>query len=533
MAGTLADQTGSAPPEVQVTANPEAVAYSSFAPRSNPALQLAQALSELRPEAGAAAEAYAQHEMQRADLETRQAALKTQGASFAEATRRGLIEPTQNPWWIQAYNRNRAAVLTQNYAAQLSAQSATWAEQNDPAAFQKRYEDAIAQFGQQFGTDQDALLGFHSSAAPAVQQAVATNEAYNINQMKATRLQDISSLAGKAIMDLAGKYGSKLTANQLNGALEQYKQDWLGSGGTLADWNGKVLPGSVSDAAFRTNNPDLVNLAKLIPTGVGNSSVYDIAGVASGLQRSAHYIEMSNRSAISEQMQAVEFRQMEAARKATGVLVGKYGAGIFSGSADSQDMLTTLMTNGFSPEDAAVALRTIASTSNSIRELAANRYASYASSSEGSQAINHVWAEAATQGWTPDLETQLEQMVVTGETSAQFAEQVRTRALNVTGGTPGSGALKAGALRSTVEHWSRTRQDITGRVGAFEQGLARRGIQLDPLMATDLQNTVDRAIAEAITPDITKPVDYGAVTLQAIATWAQKHKMQLTPKGAQ
>ena len=58
MAGTLEDQQqADQRPEVQVDANPAAVEYKEFAPRTNSVLQLAGALGDISPEARQASEA--------------------------------------------------------------------------------------------------------------------------------------------------------------------------------------------------------------------------------------------------------------------------------------------------------------------------------------------------------------------------------------------------------------------------------------------------------------------------------------------
>src|SRR5689334_15374595 len=72
------------------------------APKTNTALQLADALGEIYQPARRAAIVYAQKQQEKAEAQAKTDALKSMGADFAEAVRQGLIEPTQSPWYMDA-----------------------------------------------------------------------------------------------------------------------------------------------------------------------------------------------------------------------------------------------------------------------------------------------------------------------------------------------------------------------------------------------------------------------------------------------
>src|ERR1700748_3464178 len=72
------------------------------APASNSALDLAQALANVTPEAQQAMAQYADSEATRVRESARRDAIETSGAQLADAVRQGQLKPTQNPWYIQS-----------------------------------------------------------------------------------------------------------------------------------------------------------------------------------------------------------------------------------------------------------------------------------------------------------------------------------------------------------------------------------------------------------------------------------------------
>lgn len=107
------------------------------APQTNTALQLAAALRQAQPVIGETLQGIAANEAERQRAQAHKDALVTKGQVLAEAVRQGKLPATQNPWYVEAYAKEGAAIRSQGQLTQLQLDSASWGEQNDPAAFEK------------------------------------------------------------------------------------------------------------------------------------------------------------------------------------------------------------------------------------------------------------------------------------------------------------------------------------------------------------------------------------------------------------
>lgn len=486
----------SAPPEVALTENPESVAYSYWAPKTNPAIQLATSLQDLRPQLQEFTLREAAFQETKANEASKQAAIKTMGEDFAQAVREGKIEPTQNPWFIQAYHRNAAQVATENFTAQLNTDAASWSEQNDPKAFQQKYASALSEFGKKFDHP-DQQEGFNASAAPALQQAIAQNQAYNVERIKVERQQDLSSLAGKAIMDSIRKAGGRSDPELVQNAISPMKRQWLGTGGTITDWN-KVVIGAIEDAAFNTQDPNILDLAKKIPNSAGGS-LYDMEGVAREIEQGRYRIMGEQRDRYRMSLQEQEFNILNNTLKAEGLLFDKYGPGIYSGKFDEQGAITTLTGQGFKSPEIAKAFQSIAQTGNSIRELAADRFSSYSTSPEGATALSSMYGEAQRSGWSEGLENELGMHLLRGEISDQTATDIRGKALSRTNAQAVADPLKqqqAVTRRAQViQKWTNAR-DLA--VKAADKSEVRYRQFGGPALAPSDQDNLHEAIITAV-----------------------------------
>ena len=111
------------------------------APGTNAALQLAESLRSATPEASRLMQGIAEDRSAKARAQAAKDALEQSGAKLADAVREGKIKPTQNPWYVQAYSTESAAIRAQKDLSALQTEAATWDSKDDPAAFDKQWRE--------------------------------------------------------------------------------------------------------------------------------------------------------------------------------------------------------------------------------------------------------------------------------------------------------------------------------------------------------------------------------------------------------
>lgn len=221
----------------------------------NGAISLATALSQTAPLAGIAAN-YAMGQMQTAgEAEAKKAALVANGAKYKDAVAAGTIQPTSNPFYMQAYERESSAISATKdlNAAQLD--STTWPEKNDPTAFANRWNQTVSTLGKNYSSpDEDA--GFTAAANQVTQQTLSANQAENVQRITTERKDNLSQLAGDSLVQAYKATGGQLTGPQASSALAATHLRWTATGGTEPDWQKMVVQAAIT-AGYATNDADL------------------------------------------------------------------------------------------------------------------------------------------------------------------------------------------------------------------------------------------------------------------------------------
>jgi murein DD-endopeptidase MepM/ murein hydrolase activator NlpD len=230
------------------------------APTTNQALQLAQSLTDLQPSVRDAVEVYSAKEREKQTALARKAAIEASGMKLADAVREGKIAPTQNPWFMQAYAREGAAIRAQDAFAKLQLDSTSWSTRNDPAAFEKQWREGVANISQEF-TGKDEAEGLLPVQAQATQQALASNVASNAQRIVQERVVNLTALSSHALQQAAAANGGTLTAEQAQAALAPAKQQWDVTGGDAGTW-AKMVTGAITTTAYALKDPHMIDLMK-------------------------------------------------------------------------------------------------------------------------------------------------------------------------------------------------------------------------------------------------------------------------------
>jgi hypothetical protein len=206
------------------------------ASRSNAALDLANALGDLRPEATKAALGVADSVKKRMETKAARDAIQSQGAELSTAVREGKLEATQNPYYIQAYNRESAGIRASSDISKLAMEAQSWEEKNDPAAFEARWRKESGELAGTYGNDIDSFAGFAPVEAQYTQQTLAANVSQNVARIKTERYSNLTSLGAQAIQQSYAQAGGKITPEQIAAALVPVRLQWVGTGGSDAEF---------------------------------------------------------------------------------------------------------------------------------------------------------------------------------------------------------------------------------------------------------------------------------------------------------
>lgn len=480
MSGPLGQPTDQ--PKVFESINPSAVGQSAQAPRRNAALELAGSLAEISPLARDFAGQYADWATKDARDRASKIAIENKGTDFAELVRTGKIEPTQSPWFMQAYHQESARVRTMAAIDTLNADAATWPERNDPNAFQDRWTKSLQQLGQTIGSDADSQAGFSAAAGPAQQQAFAGNTELNVQRIIAENQQNIASAIAQAVRQVNSMHGGKASKAQLEAALEPLYDKWSKVGLADADWNKSVLSGLVG-AAEATQNPNLVDEARVLTNRAGGS-LYDNPGAAEQLELVRHRIKGNINDQLRTAMAERQFHDYTQDRNASAILLKTLGPGVLSGmSSDTANQAVAILSkNGFDAESIAHAVGTFAKSANDLKMLQAAHWADYKGSPEGVAHLGALQYEAKTQGWSPAFQDELGQLALTQNVSLEDIHGLSDQAMNTTNKIAG-GVDKAGQRhrQANINDWLNIRNTATSRIVAtINYNRKQSGVDLSP-----------------------------------------------------
>jgi len=417
----------SEPPSVAIIASPTGLSLPT--PQTNSALQLASSLAGVNDALGDALQGIAKVQREKLAAKAHADALANSGQAFADAVRSGKLRPTQNPWYIQAYVESAAQVRGQAQGAQLVADSQSWAERNDPAAFAHRWQTEVGKLAQPYANNPFELRGLAASLDPISQQALASNVNYNAQRIQAQHVEDVTTLSSQALAD-ALKANPQATPDQLFDAIEAQHQKWLSVGGTEPQWRLLAKQAFVG-AAANTNNADLLDALKAPYRGgspIANQA--DETGKPVGLELDSdkYWIERASETAgmaaLAKQRNAVALEGFAAQKTAT----DQFGADLYSGKVTPQQIQDFLISKGVSPQGAAYAIGQISEDVNRFESL--NRASLDIHSTDPSKAndILGLWSEGASRGWSHSYEDRVSQAVLNHQIGLPDAEQMIIRA---------------------------------------------------------------------------------------------------------
>jgi hypothetical protein len=492
-------------PQIDIIARDTGDRFTAPVQRTNAALDLARSLSEFRPAADQALDVYADHLITKARSKAKADALTNAGKAFGDAVREGKIEPTQNPWYIQAYNRESAYISASDAIGKLQQDSATWEEQNDSVAFAQRWRKEVGAVGEQY-KNPDQQAGFASAEAPATQQTLAGNVGANVKRIKEERETNMASLIAKTIQDVNLKQANNASPDQVYGALEDLRKNWVFTGGTDQQFDMLTYKG-VQSAAYNQMDPDLLDVLKSDRGGRG--ALANLPGVADQTQTDRYHIEQAVEAAQTKAWNDRKAGITQEGAKVLDDVYGTYGDQILRGKVDPAAVVEDMRTKGYSPEAIAFALNDVQRTVADSLSLAKARMESSRMDPDSQTHAVALYTRAKKEGYSDRLREDISTAILDGEITPAEGRSYLNAAISKSGGAKtGDGRNPSGVIR-TVTGLARAQDNLTSLVITEMQGAGKT-------VSADQRKRIKTAVKDAAGAHLAlNPGDYDGAMAQA------------------
>lgn len=454
------------PSGVEILATPNAPTYE--APTTNAALQLAQSLSDVEPKVSDLVGQIGAQFQARAQAEAHGAALKSSATSFKDAVAKGDLQAGQSPWFVQAFNQDRAQLGSQQATQALVAQSQSWAEksyEDGGVAYEQRLQQELGNIHQQVSQvpgmhPQDAEVGFQRGAAPVAAQAIAQNNQYQLQSIKLQKTQDNTSLMTQGILS-AQQANPNASPSDLLKALDPIIARGASVGFQVSELKQQAF-NSIVGAAFSAKDSSLLNLADAgFQGGPPLSSIAGDDGKPYGEQLGyAQYrIEQEANAAANSEAKGAAMKAQADGAQMVSQLKQQLGYAAFHMSPS--DFETYAQQHGFSPDAYSAAARQMDREVEGITGLTKNFIAQNDSSPQAQAMVLSLKAEAAQKGLIPEVTTKINRAVASGAISLPAGESLIAEGASTTREAANTGRQVAAQDRATARQATHD---------AFEQG---------------------------------------------------------------
>lgn len=423
------------PGGVSVVASPSGNSYE--APTTNPALQLAGALANTEPKAADFVDQLGGQLKARAEAAAHEAALKSSAPAYAKAVSDGSIQAGQNPWFVQAFNQDRAHIGSQQAAQALVADSQTWQEksyEDGGVAYEARLTKAAGDIHTQVSQvpgmhPQDAEAGFQSGAAPVIAQAIAGNNAYQLQSIKLQKIQDNTTLMAGALKD-AYTANPNASPSQLLAALNPILAKGASVGFQASELKQQAF-NSVVNFAHQMQDPNLLDISRA--PFQGGPALADIAGdngksYGEQLSYEAFQIEREANYQANNDTKLNNARISQEAHSMVTQLVADKGYDAFHMSPT--DIQAYAQAHNISPEGFAEGAKLLDQQMEGLTGLTRNFTALNENSPAIATKLLAYKAEAAQKGLTPDFMTRVTRDVTAGNMTLAQADSLVAEGAN-------------------------------------------------------------------------------------------------------
>ena len=428
---------------------------------------------------------------ERMRVQAEQDVLRTGGQAFGEAVRSGAIRKTQNPFYIDAYNSNRAQLIGRQQLSALQLQAAEWEERDDPAAFQARWNQEVSQIGEQFSGTTAGADAFGAIARERTSQVTAANLAHNAKRIETEQDNASVSQVALTIQEVRSMPGG-LARNreEISKRLEDLKGQYLEIGNSASEWDTIVLEG-ITSAGFSTLDSSILDLAEM-EAAQGTGPLTSLPDVAQQLNQSRYYIDQA---ADAEDRRALERDRMATIIEQNAVvdfLNEGYSEQLLDGSFDRDVFIQDAKDAGF--EDVEVlneALRVVRETNSLFQDAQG-----YGTTARRAEAALDLYRRAQTEGATSSLSNDIGAAMVRGDIELNTAEQYLNTAYATSRRDAGDAEDPQQYAKGVADSWSQ----VIASTEDFALGSIRQALDEDDSLyfsETEKDVTVARARSAA------------------------------------
>jgi hypothetical protein len=466
-------------PTIQPVASPS---VSVQGVSNNAALELARGLATNAPKIEQAIGVYSQKEAERLRVQAEQDVIATGGAQFADAVRDGRLRKTQNPWYIDAYEKNRASLVTRKALTDLSLEAAQWDERDDPVAFQTRWQEEAGKIGEQFGT-KASQEGFQAPYAEITSQVVNSNTAHNAARIEKEQNNAAVSQVTLAIADAATKPGG-IAGNrkQIMDSLASQKEAFFSTGGSASEWDALVSEG-VTAAGFSLVDPSALDLLDMEAAQGGPLNA--LPQVAKEASANRFYIQQAKDAAASNAIKAARDARILKATEVANIVGQQYTDDIIAGTFDYNAAVENLRGQGYDIVDITEGLNVVREANAAVSGVATYNYDP---TGARPQRNLQLFTRAAEQGATPSVRSQIQAALVSGDLEEDEAISYMRTALATTNRNEGK-AEDAGmsGVKGFIGNASNVRTSVKGLASAVPVTLKDLNINLSQREQDDLE----------------------------------------------
>lgn len=375
------------------------------------------------------------------------AAMNNAGRAFGDAVREGKLEKTQNPFFIEAYNKESASITGRGKLNELMVQSQTWEERGDPQAFQKRWAEEANTVAQAF-SGKDQFAGFEPVLREVSSQVINQQTAESVRRIVQERDNNTQLLISQRIQDITAPAGME-NPDDILSSLEDLKANYIGTGGSSEDWDKLTIAG-VQAAAYGSTDSEILDVLK-----AGKDPLYNKTGVAEQIETDRFRIDQAKERQsglrAQEMRDKANLEGMEAGEK----LFAQFGDSILTGQLDTEAARQWMTTQGINPRAQAAAFSQAQSAGADFQSLSKMKTTS---GTEGVDAVK-LYNRARTSGYSKRLENEILGKVAAGTMTPDEGQSIMGTAYSKTE------SEEADAERKAKTNRDQTQRNIEGVSG--------------------------------------------------------------------
>lgn len=415
--------------------------------------QLAQTLGQIAPIVDTVYTKIHTDYKERGEREGQQAAMSQQGQAFADAVREGKLEKTQNPFFIQSYNREASSISGRKALTDLQVQSQTWEERSDPKAFQKRWAEEANTVAQGFKS-KDQFAGFEPVLKEVSSQVLNQQTAESVHRIVQQRDNNTQLLISQQIQDITAPAGMEDPQAVLD-SLKDLRESYVGTGGSDEDWDKLVIAG-VQAAAYGSTDAEILDVLK-----AGENPLYNKTGVAEQIETDRFRIEQAKERQSQVRAQQMRDQATLEGLEATDKLYAQFGDSVLTGTLDLDAARAWMTKEGINSRAQAAAFSQAQGAAADFQSLGKMKATS---GTVGVDAVK-LYNRARTDGYTKRLENEILAKVSDGTMSSDEGQQIMGTAYSKTESEDSKAAAAAkknrDATQRNIESVSGLRSEAT------------------------------------------------------------------------